>query len=158
MILSPREYSGSSIPDLLSAAAKGHVGLDHRFFRAILDRGPSVVPELLKFGLADQSLQLVDLEEELISIFRHLRAPEALPYFVELVRRQPEDIPDDVVHALIEIGDAAAVPLLTARACPWHARPTAPRCPSLTTPARCRGGGAIRLPLAKTAACRRGQG
>jgi HEAT repeat protein len=94
------------------AAANGHIGLDHRFLRSIIDRGSAAIPDLLRFAKEDRSTDLVDLEEELIAFFRTLRAPEAVPYLIDLVRGQPEDIPDDVIQAFVEIGEPAVEPLL----------------------------------------------
>jgi HEAT repeat protein len=112
VILSPEQYKEASTYDLLKAAADGHIGLDHRFLRAIIDRGSAAIPDLLRFAEEDRSTDLVDLEEELIAFFRTLRAPEAIPYLVDLIRRQPEDIPDDVIQAFVEIGELAVEPLL----------------------------------------------
>ena len=113
MILSPAQYSGASTYDILKGAANGHIGLDHRFLRSIIDRGSAAIPDLLRFAKEDRSTDLVDLEEELIAFFRTLRAPEAVPYLVDLVRSQPEDIPDDVIQAFVEIGEPALEPLLS---------------------------------------------
>ncbi len=94
------------------AAASGHLGLDHKFVHAILDRGPQALPDLVRFAGRDRTGDLVDLEEDLIALFRYLRTPEAIPFLIELVRKQPEDIPDDIVQALVEIGEPAVEPLL----------------------------------------------
>jgi HEAT repeat protein len=112
VILSPEQYKDASTYDLLKEAADGHIGLDHRFLRAIIDRGPAAIPDLLRFAREDRSTDLVDMEEELIAFFRTFRSPETIPYLIDLVRRQPEDIPDDVIQAFVEIGKPAVEPLL----------------------------------------------
>lgn len=98
--------------DLLGAAAQGHVGLDQRWLHAILDRGDAAVPDLLKFALEPHDEDRVDLEEDLILIFRHLRTPEALPFYLECIRRQPDDVDDELIHSLLQLGPVAVEPLL----------------------------------------------
>jgi HEAT repeat protein len=54
------------------------------------------LPDLVRFALDLRDDDRILLGEDLISIFRHLRAPEALPFFVELVRDDPHEIPDEL--------------------------------------------------------------
>ncbi len=110
----PDPTSLGTIPvyDLLQAAARGHVGIDQRFIHAILARGESAIPDLLRFGLEDHSDDRVDLEEELIAIFRSLNSDESLPFYIECIRREPQDIPDDLVQGILPFGDRAVEPLL----------------------------------------------
>lgn len=108
----PAEYSSIPVYDLLRAAARGHVGIDRRFIQAIIDQGEAAVPDLLRFGLEDHEEDRVDLEEDLIGIFRHLGSAEALPFFIACVRRQPDDIPDDVVEGILPFGERAIEPLI----------------------------------------------
>src|SRR5262252_8757317 len=98
--------------DLLEAAAKAHVGIDQRWAKAILDRGQRAVPELLKFGLEDRSGDEVDLEEDLVAMFRYLGCTEAIPYLISRIKAQPEDVEDDIVEALIHLGEPVIDPLL----------------------------------------------
>ena len=112
LILSPQQYADTPVYELLYAASRGHAGVDRRWLRAILDRGPDAVPDLLRFADEPHEDDLVILEEELIAMFRHLRVREAVPYLVGIIRDEPDSVPDDVVEALIEIGEAAVQPLL----------------------------------------------
>jgi hypothetical protein len=98
--------------DLLEAAAKAHVGIDQRWAKSILDRGQRAIPELLKFGLEDRSGDEVDLEEDLVAMFRYLRSTEAIPYLISRIEAQPEDVEDDIVEALIHLGEPVIDPLL----------------------------------------------
>jgi len=95
----PSQYAHASARDLLEAAAKGYIGLDRRLLHALLDHPARSLPDLLRFAMEKRPDDRVLLEEDLISIFRHLKTPEALPFLVELVRRQPFDIPDELVEA-----------------------------------------------------------
>ena len=85
----PASYPSIPVYDLLTAAARGYVAVDLRLIRAITDRGNDAIPDLLKFGLEDHSDDLVDLEEDLIAIFRELGTPQALPYLLNLIRNDP---------------------------------------------------------------------
>jgi len=108
----PAEYPSIPVRDLLRAAARGHIGIDRRFIQAILDSGETALPDLLTIAAGRRADDRVDLEEDLIAIFRHLRTPEALPFFIDCIRREPDDIPDDVVEAILPFGERAVGPLL----------------------------------------------
>ncbi len=108
----PANLGGLSVYDLLDTAAKAHVGIDRRWAKAIVDRGESAIPDLVRFGLEDRAGDEVDLEEDLIAIFRHLRTPEAIPFLMNCIRRQPEDVEDDIIETLIHLGDRVIEPLL----------------------------------------------
>ena len=54
----------------------------------------------------------VNLEIELIDIFRQLGTPEALPFFIDLVRRNSNDVNDELVEAFVQLGAAAVDPLV----------------------------------------------
>ena len=48
----------------------------------------------------------------MIDIFRYLKIPEAAPFLVEMVRRDPSDVPDELIESLAALGSAAVDPLL----------------------------------------------
>ena len=54
----------------------------------------------------------MDLDPLLIDLFRAVRTPEALPFFVSVIRRNTGDVPDDLVESIVELGAAAVDPLL----------------------------------------------
>ncbi len=99
------------MPDLLSAGARGWIGLDHRFLRAILDRFEEAVPYLVKFGLQDPQ-DADPLVPELVALFRYRPCAEAVPFLVECIRRDPAEVPDELVEAFCRLGDADVGPLL----------------------------------------------
>lgn len=98
--LDPGNFGAVSAYELLAAAAKGHVGLDHRWLHALVDEPARSLADLLRFAREDHDEDRILLEEDLISIFRHLRAPEALPFFLELIRDDPYEIPDELAEFL----------------------------------------------------------
>ena len=111
MFLQPDQYAATPVTDLLSAASRGWIGLDHRFLRAILDRFEEAVPDLVKFGLQDEE-DADFLAPELVALFRYRPCAEALPFLVECVRRDAAEVPDELVEAFCRLGDAAVGPLL----------------------------------------------
>ncbi len=110
--LDPTQYSTASAYELLTAGAEGRIGLDQRWIHALIDEPAKTLPEILRFAMEERSGDLVNLEPDLIAIFRQLRPPEALSFYIETVRRIPEDIPDELLEALVEVGPPALEPLL----------------------------------------------
>lgn len=97
---------------MLAAAARGHLGLDHRFLHSLLDRPDESLPAVLEFAKRDRSADAVDLAPELIALFRHWKTPESIPFFVSYIEEEPTDIPDEAVEALVELGKPALEPML----------------------------------------------
>lgn len=112
MFLDPNKLSEVAPSEILDAAAKGHLGLDHRFLHALLDRPEEALPAVLAFAERDRSEDAVDLAPELIALLRTWRSPEAVPFLVNYVREDPEQIPDEAIEALVAIGKPALEPLL----------------------------------------------
>ncbi|MBI3470803.1 MAG: HEAT repeat domain-containing protein [Candidatus Solibacter usitatus] len=111
MILSPAEYSQVSPYELLEAAERGHVGLDHRWLKALLDRPEQSIPDLVRFALQHQRGDREDLTDDLIAIFHHLGDPRALPYLIQVTRRR-EDLSFPLIEAFRALGPPAVDALL----------------------------------------------
>lgn len=112
MILDPAQYSTVGTFDLLEAAADGIVPLDHRFLHALIDESGRSIPDLVRFGIGGTSHHPIDLEEDIITVLRYLKTPEAIPFFIECIRRQPGDISDELVEALVALAADALDPLI----------------------------------------------
>ncbi|HZS54823.1 MAG TPA: hypothetical protein VFA65_10500 [Bryobacteraceae bacterium] len=112
MFLDPDKLNQYSPAEVLEAAALGRLGLDHRFLHAILDRRDQALPALLSFAERDRSNDIVDIAPELIAIFREWKTPEAIPFFIRYIKEDPQDLPDELVEAIVEIGQPALEPLL----------------------------------------------
>lgn len=108
----PAEFPSLPVYDLLAAAASGRAGVDHRFLKAILDRGEAAVPDLLRFAGEEHASDLFSPDLLLVDLFRHFRTPAAVPFFAKVIRTSPEEIPDEVVEAVAPLGAAALEPLL----------------------------------------------
>jgi HEAT repeat protein len=112
LILDPAHLADVSPYQLLEAAAAGYVGVDHRFLHAIVDRPESSIPAMVRFVSEDREDDRVDLDTELIDIFRHLRTPAAIPFLIELARRDALNVDDSIVETLVQFGATAVEPLL----------------------------------------------
>lgn len=104
-----QEYSPAEV---LDAAARGHLGLDHRFLHALIDRPEQTLSALLKFAVRDYRNDTVDLSEDVIALIRLWRAPEGIPFLIAYLREDPENISDEAIETLVEIGQPALDPLL----------------------------------------------
>lgn len=112
MFLDPTKLSESTPSDILEAAAQGHVGLDRRVLRALVDRRAEALPAVTEFCAKDRSEYSIDIEPELIALIRYWRAPEGLPFLIDYARDQPDELPDEVIETLVEMGQPALEPLL----------------------------------------------
>ena len=102
----------STVFELLEAAARGRAGVDRRFLRSILDHGDSAAEEALRFARAPQDEFPINLDPLLTDLFRHFGTPAALEFYIDTVRRAPEDVDDSLIEALLPFGAKAAAPLL----------------------------------------------
>ena len=86
--------------------------MDQRLLHAILDYPENSLPDIVRFAAQDHSGDLMDLDPLLIDLFHALHTSAALPFYVRVVRDNPADVPDDLVEALVELGEPAIAPLL----------------------------------------------
>jgi len=112
VFLDPDKLLESSAAEVLDAAARGHLGLDHRFLHAIIDRPAESLPAIVAFGARDRDKDAVDLAAELIAFIRYWKAAEGVPFLVRYLKEDPENIPDEATEALVEIGRPVLEPLL----------------------------------------------
>lgn len=96
----------------MAAAAKGMVGFDQRLLKSLVDRGEPAVPDLVRFGLEHRPDDRINLDDDLIALFQYLGSPQALPFLIDSLRREPNDPPEDLIHAFLRIGEPAVGPLL----------------------------------------------
>lgn len=98
---------------MLQAAAAGRIGIDQQLIRAVLSHGrEAVVSEILRFAEEGHSDDVQALEFLLADLIRHYRAAEGLPVLLGYVRRDPAAIPEEIMDALLALGEAAADPLI----------------------------------------------
>jgi SEC-C motif len=101
----------ASVVELLRAAAAGRLGVDRRLIQSILDQ-PDAPNEVLAFSREPREGHRLDLDPLLIDLFRYWKSDEALDFYLDAVRRQPEEIGDDLVQAFLPFNEKAVGPLL----------------------------------------------
>jgi hypothetical protein len=97
---------------MLRAAASGRLGVDRRLIQAIIDQ-PDAAAQVLEFSRESREGHRLDLDPLLVDLFRYLKSEEALDFYIDAVRRQPEEIGDDLIQAFLPFGEKAVEPLLT---------------------------------------------
>jgi HEAT repeat protein len=112
VFLDPDKLLQSTPAEVLDAASRGHVGLDHRFLHAILDRPAESLPAVVAFAARNRNKEAVDLAPELIAFFRTWKAPEGIPFLIRYLKEDPENVPDDAIETLVTLGHPALEPLL----------------------------------------------
>src|SRR5260221_8875170 len=112
LIFDPERLQTIPVSQLLEAASRGYLGVDHRFLDAILDQPERSIPDLVRFAAEDHDQDPVLLDDQLLDIFRVLGTPEAIPFYMKLVREDSADIDDDLVEAIVQLGAASVEPLL----------------------------------------------
>lgn len=112
MILDPDKLLEVPSTEVLAAASKGQLGLDHRFLHALLDRPEEAFPAVLEFSRRNLADDIVDLSPDLILLFRHWKRPEGLPFLIDYIKEDPTDVPDEAIEALVAIGEPALEPLV----------------------------------------------
>jgi HEAT repeat protein len=112
VVIDPEKLLSYSGYDLLKAASRGRLGIDQRWIHALVDRPQEVLPDIVRFAEEDHTDDPMLLETDLVNIFQHLKASEGIPYLLRLIRAHPDDIQDEVVEALVVIGQPAVEPLL----------------------------------------------
>jgi hypothetical protein len=112
LFLDPDKLAESTPAEILDAAARAQLSPDHRFLKALLDRKEETLKAAVAFGERDRSNDRVDIAAELIALFRHWKAPEGIPFYVRYIKEDPENVPDEVVVGLVELGAASLEPLL----------------------------------------------
>jgi hypothetical protein len=112
LFLDPDKLACVDPAEILAEAARAHLGLDHRFLHGLLDRPVDALPAVLAFSARDRGSDTVDLAPELIALLRHWKTPEGVPFLIEYIREDPEDVPEEVVYALVDQASHALEPLL----------------------------------------------
>ena len=90
----------------------GRVGVDRRLIRSILEHGDTAAADVLRFARARRDHRRIDLDPLLVDLFRHFRSPAALDFYVDAMRRNPDDIPDELIDAVLPFREKAVGPLL----------------------------------------------
>jgi len=102
----------ASTGELLRDAAMGRVGVDRRLIQSILDGGAEAVQDVLTFAKASHEDDRIELDPLLVDLFRTWQLPEALDFYIDAIRRAPDDVSDELIQALLPFRERAIEPLL----------------------------------------------
>jgi hypothetical protein len=112
LFLNPDQLQDHTPAEILDALSRGHLGPDHRFLKALLNRKEETLKAAIAFADRDRSSDSFDIASELIAIFRYFKAPEGIPFYLRYIKEDPENVPDEVVVGLVEQGKLALEPSL----------------------------------------------
>lgn len=112
MFLDPDKLNEVSPAEVLEEAARGHLGLDHRFLHALVDRQQAALPAVVAFTKRDRGEDTVDLAPELLALLSHWKTTDAIPFLISVIKEDPEQVPDEIMEALVALGRPAFEPLL----------------------------------------------
>ena len=108
----PNQLDSIAPAEILDSLARGHLAPDHRALRSLMARPEQTVSAILDFAKQDRTDDIVDLEPEFVGLIRQLRDSRGLPLLIDLLRRDPQDVPDGLIEALVSFGAAAVDPVL----------------------------------------------
>jgi HEAT repeat protein len=111
-LITPSQFSEHNAYELLQEAARGRIGFDHRLLHALVDDPSRTLADIVRFGVEEREETAILLDDELLDVLRYLRTPDAIPYYIEYIRRDPLDIPDSLVDALYPVRQQALEPLI----------------------------------------------
>ena len=89
----------------------GRVGVDRRLIRTVL-AAPDAAEGVVSFAKASHDDERLDVDPLLVDLFRHFRPAEALDYYIEVLRRLPDEVSDDLIEAVLPFGEKALGPLI----------------------------------------------
>jgi hypothetical protein len=112
MLLDPNQLQTVPSSRILHEVAFGRLDIDGRVLRALLSRRDETIAALLELVKAGSWKESSDLQIDIAQLFHALSAPQGIPFLIDVVRLQPEEIPDEVTEALHFFGSAAVDPLL----------------------------------------------
>lgn len=108
----PGRYNEIPVIELLRAASRGWIGIDKRLIQSILDRGEAGMADVVAFSREPVREHRVFLDQVLIDLFHHSPQPGAIDFLIDAIRREPEDVDDTLVEALLPLGSRAVEALL----------------------------------------------
>ncbi len=112
MFLDPDQLQNVPSSEILHQATAGRLGIDQRFFSALLGRREETIAALVEWANRDREDDPVNLEMEIVGLIHALKAAEGMPFLLDAIRIAPDEIPDEVVEAIHVFGADAVEPLL----------------------------------------------
>ncbi len=112
MFLDPTKLNEVKPAELFEAAAQGHIGIDQRLVGSLLEQSEESKPALVAFIAGGHDDDPVDLTADVVSLIRYWKLVDGIPFLLEHVRDAPDEIPDELIEALVDMGKPVLNPLL----------------------------------------------
>ena len=112
MPILPEQYGRTGAYHLLSAAARGQVAFDKRLMAALTIDPERTTPDLVRFSREDRTEDWVDVSFDLLHLFACMPTPEAVPFLIGEMRRNPDDASAELIDLANRVGEPAAAALL----------------------------------------------
>ncbi len=108
----PEQFDATPVLALLRDAEKGLIGFDRRLLGSLLQRRDETLAALSEFIRDEREDRLLDMTEQVFDLYRHFRSEAGIPFYIELLKRRGDTIPDELVEAFADLGAPAVEPLL----------------------------------------------
>jgi hypothetical protein len=106
MIL-PDQFHQTAPEVLLREAAFGRIGVDNRLLRVLLDSPDATLQAIDQLSRNQDPEWVADLSELYFDLHRALLSPHAVPFLMDRLQENVEEIPDELVEAFAEFGPLA---------------------------------------------------
>jgi hypothetical protein len=108
----PAQFDSTPAAALLSEAERGLIGFDQRLIRSLISRPEEVLAAMEMMTAGEREEAMLDLTEQFFDLYRYFRTPLAIPFFVDLLKRREDSIPDPLMEAFADLGAPAVEPML----------------------------------------------
>ena len=112
MPILPDQFESTPVADLLAEAEKGLIGFDQRLIQSLISRPDETLAAMEMMLAGEREDALLDLIEQYFDLYRYFRTPLAIPFFIELLKKREDSIPDPLMEAFANLGAPAVEPLL----------------------------------------------
>jgi HEAT repeat protein len=111
MYIAPKDYGRVFLRHLIEAAGAGHIGIDQRLIRALVET-PNIGGQLPEFAIEDLAGMPVDLLPLVFDLYRHIGGVPATCFYVTLMAMGSHNDFQDFFEAVAELGEGGVEPLL----------------------------------------------
>ncbi|MEI9811681.1 MAG: hypothetical protein WDO18_02965 [Acidobacteriota bacterium] len=111
-VYDPSRYNEIPARELLDAAALGFIGVDRRLVESLLSRGPEAAADVIAFSKSENEAHRIDIAQLVVDLLRHWKPEGALDVYIDVIRRDPEEVGDELIEALLPFREQAVEPLL----------------------------------------------
>ncbi len=112
MPILPSQFAATPVATLLAEAERGLIGFDQRLIQTLIDRPDETLAAMELMLAGEREDAMLDLTEQFFDLYRHFRAPLAVPFYIELLKQREDSIPDPLMEAFADLGEPAVESLI----------------------------------------------